>query len=427
MKRFLCVSLAILLTLALVACGGSGEEAPAVEAPAWSGQFAAGYGKVNVTPQFPVMMPGYRATGESTRKSQGVLNELYITCVALTDETGNTVLLYTYDSVYIDNATAPKLLKNISEGTGIPEDKIFVCVTHSHSTPSHDSTYLAIASEAAIKAAQDAMADRAVTTVEYTAAQLEGMSFVRHYNTDTGIVVGSNFHPEGAGTRTSHTTEADKELRLVRLSREGKQPILMANWMGHNSIASTGSTEYGLENRYYLSSDFVGFCREYVEYNSDYLFAMYMGASGNMTVHSNLEGEPGHTTAVEYGALLGEKVLATAETMTAGQTGKISMANREFEGVSSNLTLNAIGMGSFGVITGPIEMFDTTSMAIREQSPYDVTFVLTLTNGAYWYVPTEICYDYIDCYEVRCGTNFQRGDAERMEKLYVDLLNQTKN
>ena len=423
-KKLFALALAAVLTLALLACGGTEEKE---EAPAWAGQFAAGYGKVNVTPKFPVLMPGYRATGEATRKSQGILNDLYITCVALTDETGNTVLLYTYDSVYIDNTVAPKLLKNISEGIGIPEDKIFVCVTHSHSTPAHDSAYLTTASEAAIKAAQDALADRAAATVEYTAAQLEGMSFVRHYMTDTGIVMGSNFYPEGAGTRVSHTTEADKELRLIRLNREGKKPILMANWMGHNSIASTGSTEYGLENRYLISSDFVGFCREYVEYNSDYLFAMYMGASGNISVHSDLPGEPGLTTAVAYGALLGEKVLATAETMTAGQTGTIGMAATEFEGVSSNLTLNAVGAGSLGFITGPIEMFDTTSMAIREQSPYDVTFVLTLTNGAYWYVPTEICYDYIDCYEVRCGTNFQRGDAERFVDIYVDLLKETKS
>ena len=424
MKQLLCVSLAILLMLALVACGETEET---VEVPAWEGEFSAGYGKVNVTPKFPVLMPGYRATGEATRKSQGVLNELYITCVALTDETGNTVLLYTYDSVYIDNTIAPKLLQNISQGTDIPQNQIFVCATHSHSTPAHDSVYLQQVSEAAIKAAQEALADRAVATVEYTASRLEGMSFVRHYNTTTGIVVGSNFYPEGAGIRTGHTTQADQELRLVCLNREGKQSILMANWLGHNSIASTGSTEYGLENRYYISSDYVGFCREYVEYNSDYLFAMYMGASGNISPHSDLPGDPGFTTAVAYGTLLGEKVLATAENMTAGKTGTIGMAATEFEGVTSNLTLNAIGAGSFGVITGPIEMFDTTSMAIREQSPYDVTFVLTLTNGAHWYVPTEICYDYIDCYEVRCGTNFRRGDAERMVDIFVDLLNQTKN
>ena len=425
MKRFLCVTLAILLTLALLACGK--EETVKEEAPAWAGQFAAGYGKVNVTPKYPVVMRGYNAAGEPTRKSQGVLNDLYITCVALTDETGNTVLLYTYDNVYIDNAVAPKLLGNIAEGTGIPQEKIFICVTHTHSSPVHDPVYLAEVSEAAVKAAQDAMADRAVATVEYTATQLENMSFVRHYNTDTGIVVGSNFYPEGAGNRISHTTEADKELRLIRLNREGKQPILMANWLGHNSIASTGTTEYGLANRYLISSDFVGFCREYVEYNSDYLFAMYMGASGNIAVHSDLVGEPGRTTAVAYGTQLGQMVLDAAETMTAGQTGTIGMADTEFDGVDQDFSIHAIGTGSLGFITGPIEMFDTTAMSIREQSPYDVTFVLTLTNGAYWYVPTEVCYDYVDCYEVRAGTNFQRGDAERMAQMYVDLLKQTKN
>ena len=424
MKRFLCLTLAVLLAFGLLACGGKEEEK--VEKPAWAGQFAAGYGKANVTPDWQVVMGGYTATGEATRKSTGVLNDLYITCVALTDESGNTALLYTYDSKSIDTKSANTMRAAISEATGVPVAQIYVSATHTHSAPNHDTTYLNFAIEGAVKAAQDAMADRAAVTVEYVAAELEGVSYVRHYMTDTGIVMGSNFNPEGAGKRVSHTTEADKELRLIRLSREGKQPILMANWLGHNSIASTGTTDFGKAHRYYISADYVGFTRDYIEKNSDYLFALYMGASGNISVNGRLAGENAHASPIEYGDKLGQMILDTAQqTMTAVTAGAVGTATTQFDGVTRTFDIDAMGIGGIGVISAPVEMFDTTSMAIREKSPYEVTFVLSLCNGANGYLPTEICYDYIDCYECR-GGNFKAGDAERIVDIYVDLLNQAK-
>ena len=140
MKRFLCLSLALLLAFGLLACGGGKEEK--TENAAWAGQFAAGYGKANVTPDWVVIMGGYTATGEATRKSTGVLNDLYITCVALTDESGNTALLYTYDSKSIDTKSANTMRAAISEATGVPVAQIYVSATHTHSAPNHDTTYL---------------------------------------------------------------------------------------------------------------------------------------------------------------------------------------------------------------------------------------------------------------------------------------------
>jgi len=64
-------------------------------------------------------------------------------------------------------------------------------------------------------------------------------------------------------------------------------------------------------------------------------------------------------------------------------------------------------------------------MAIRENSPYDITFVMTLTNGSAGYMPTAECFGYPDCYEVREGGFFE-GSAEEAVEIYTDLLNQTK-
>ena len=119
-------------------------------------------------------------------------------------------------------------------------------------------------------------------------------------------------------------------------------------------------------------------------------------------------------------------ILDTAnQPMSAVTTGTVSTATTQFDGVKKTFDIDAMGIGGIGIVSAPVEMFDTTSMAIREKSPYDVTFVLYLCNGSNGYLPTEICYDYIDCYECR-GGNFKAGDAERIVDIYVDLLNQAK-
>ena len=413
MKKLNCILLVILMLLSLAACGAQEE----TEQAAWSGSFAAGYGRADITPTGSVSMTGYAEAGESVRMSQGVLSKLYLTCIALTDESGSTVLLYTLDCIRINHLPATEIRKAVSEATGVPADNILISATHSHSTPDVDQ---ALVSEAAVKAATEAMADRAAATVNYGATETERMVFVRHYNTENGFVSGSNFGP--SDKKVSHTTEADKELRLLQFTREGKKPIVMINWMGHATMVSTGSSDFGKAHRYMISSDYVGFCRDFVEKNGDCHFALFMGASGNLATSSALAGEERTDSPIEYGEILGQYVLDTVKTVSPIQTGPVKVTDTKLSSARTEITLNAVGCGEIGLVAGPYEMFDTVSMNVREQSPYKATFVLSQTNGAFGYMATAICYDYDDCYECR-HTNFEKGDAEKTVDLYLDMLN----
>lgn len=422
MKRFLCLTLAVLLALGLLACGGNAEkEEGKAEKPAWAGQFAVGYGRADVTPDHSVGMRGFG----DVRQSTGVLNKLYITCIAVTDETDNTVLLYTFDCKNMGEAKLRTIREAVAAKTEIPVEKIFIGATHTHSSPDAIEEYVTFSAEKAVLAAQDALADRDVATIEYAAGDVPNMTFVRHYVTNKGNVVGDNFYPDGAGSRVKHTTEADKQMRIIRVNREGKKPIVMVNWMGHASTASSSWTEFGKIHRNYLTSDYIGACREYVESKLDCNFAMFMGASGNLNVVGALDGENKGITTPQYAEKLGNSVLSILETMTAGTTGKVSVETGKLESQYGPLSVNAIGFGSIGIITGSMEMFDTTSMAIREKSPYDITFVMTLTNGSAGYMPTKECFGYPNCYEVREGGFFE-GSAEQAVEIYSDLLAKTK-
>ena len=416
MKKYLCLFLTVFIVFGLLACGA--QEAQE-EKPAWSGSFAAGFSRVDVTPKNSVGMGGYSETGEPVRMSQGVLNNVYFNCVALTDEGGNTMLLYVLDALNIDYQIAKNIRAEVSTATGVPAENIVINCTHSHSTPVVEQTSYA---QSAIEAATAALEDRAAATVTYAAEEVENMSFVRHYTTVSGAVVGSNFGPANAGAKTGHTTEADKEMRILKLEREGKKPILMVNWMGHATMVSTGSSDFGKAHRYMISTDYPGFCQDYVEKNSDCHCVLFMGASGNVVTTSSIAGEGLEKHPVVYGEALGQHVLDIAEKTQPIQTGEVKSTDTQFEGASATIVIGALGCGDIGIITAPFEMFDTTSMGVREKSPYKATFVLSQANGSYGYMPTDICFDYDDCYECR-HTRFNRGDAEKIIDVYAGLLN----
>ena len=68
------------------------------------GNLAVGYGRVDITPGYPVPLRGF---GNPTRRlSNRNLDPIYVTCLAFSGEDGETVLLYTTD------LTAPSLYCN---------------------------------------------------------------------------------------------------------------------------------------------------------------------------------------------------------------------------------------------------------------------------------------------------------------------------
>ena len=86
-------------------------------------------------------------------------NELKATCVAITDEQGDTVLLISVDANY--NDTTPKL---IAKATGVPVQNITISSGHQHSTPTIRTTsttdYARTYHLGVVAAAKAAMADR---------------------------------------------------------------------------------------------------------------------------------------------------------------------------------------------------------------------------------------------------------------------------
>lgn len=424
MKKILSLLLVLVLVLGLCACGGGGSKTPK--------GLTVGYGRADITPKLSVGLHGYGDVGK--RMSKGVLNKLYATCIALTDETGNTILLYTVDLIGLRPSLMEKFRPGVVEATGVPADNIFAAGTHTHSGPSPDAggTYWDEEfAPAMIEAAKAAMADRAPFQVKAGKTYTEGMNFVRHYTTTSGTVIGDNFGSvKESGERTGHTTQADNEMQLIHFVREDKKDIIMVNWQAHAKTASTGDTAEGRATREMLSSDYIGSCRDYLEgKNDDLLFAFFLGAAGNLNTYSKIKSENA-TSPMQYDQF-GQKLAGYIEEAMPNLTDRgqpqvknaaTSYPAKQPTGGTTDFEVRAAVFGEIGFVAVPYEMFDTEGMTIKKESPCDVTFVMTVANGHVGYMPSDYAFDYINCYEVR-ASRYVRGTTEGFVKVLLENLN----
>lgn len=422
MKRIVCITLTLLMLLSLCACGDAQEETT----------FLVGYGRVDLSPKgYTVPLTGYGGNGGDTgRNSEGILDPIYFTCVAITDEQGNTALICTTDQLATMQAEVNSLRSRVNEAFGIPKENLVVSATHTHSSAVSGNIigYM----DLCYQAVEAALADRAPATIRAGSIRPEGMNFVRHYWLEDGTVGGDNFGT--SSIKVKHTTEADNELQLIQFLREGdKKDVVMMNWQAHPKLASTNEFQSGRVSRNLVSADFVGYVRMYIEQNTDSLLAYYNGASGNLNATGQLADEDKLQKVNDYGKKLGEYVQQGLESLQEVQPGPVKTFQKYHEadgiaGSGQKLEINAIAIGSLGFATAPFEMFDTNGMQIKDGSPFETTFVLTCASGKQGYIPAEYVWDYPNPMTDRpyeeMSCSYLPGTAENVAADLVSMLKQ---
>ena len=95
--------------------------------------FKVGYARSNISPLEPCPLSGF-GSGRN-RISNRIMDELYASCIALTDAEGNTALVFSLDQQRPQEEVIAEIRAAVTEATGLPADKILLCATHTHSTP----------------------------------------------------------------------------------------------------------------------------------------------------------------------------------------------------------------------------------------------------------------------------------------------------
>ena len=446
MKKILALTLAVLMVFGLLACGGetaennevaATNEDSAASGKAPEGKILVGFGRADLTPSSysGIELVGYGGNGTPPTPMTGTLDKVYGTCVAITDSDGETMLIYTLDTLYTTQAEVDEVRQFVQLKTGIPGERVVISATHTHAS----MTYSQIPDyfNKMAQAAADALADRAVATIYAGHTDIQNMNYVRHYVTQDGTVVGDNFSKAVSATnpRVSHTTEADKDMPMIHFKREGdKKDILMVNWQAHPKVGSTAETASGLAQRSMLSADFIGWARMAVEKQLDCHFAYYTGGAGNLNGIGWLDGERAQTPELvnKYGEELARQLIEGMANMKEVNAGKVQVSQQQFEVVplvstaTKVMEITAIRVGDLAFTTVPFEMFDTNGKWIKENSPCETTFVMTCAHMVrHEYIPAEYMWDYDTgsetAYELT-SCKHERGTAERVSEELVNML-----
>ena len=437
----------------------------------------AGFSRIDISPTESVPLAGFGNT--SSRMSEKVIDTLYSTCLALTDEMNNTVLLFHNDLIGSPRHISDPIRKSVSEATGVPITNIIIGSTHTHSAPDiwnwsvpsiprYNETLPGKLTQCAL----EAMADRKEAKAYGAKAYTENLNFIRLYILEDGNYVGDNFGAQHKSPILDHATKVDNEMRLVKFVREGGEDILLVNWQVH-PLRTGGSVKTN------VSSDIIGTMRDATEAALGCKFIYFNSGAGNISAHSRITSEHRVDNYIDHGKALAGHILSAegsyeelnlggfrvlenphieyvnrpdpnrlpaAEEVrdywvkTNDWPGSVAMAiergfssqfdaccmigrhHRQSDEIDCPLT--AICLGDVGIATVPYEMFDTNAKYVRDSSPFKMTIVSQTTNASVMYIPSA--YGFIHgCYEAAC-TDCKPGTGERLASMLVRMLNWTK-
>lgn len=266
--------------------------------PAWK----VGMATAKITPDKPVFMSGYASRDHP---SEGVVADLYVKALALTDETGARSVLVTSDLIGFRADVAKPICERITAETGLERSRILLNSSHTHTGPSTSAK--SVTSEKMSQADADRVfeytqwfSDRVVEVVvkalaaEPRPAELScgvGVApFVmnRREVTDTGVILGTN--PRGP---------ADRSVPVLKIASPGGEKLLAVVFQ-----AAAHNTTLG-GNFYEICGDYAGFSQEYVEDKNPGVQAMFMlGCAGDANPYPRGTLE----MARVHGAALGAEV-----------------------------------------------------------------------------------------------------------------------
>ena len=431
-----------------------------------------GYGKADITPKIGTPIGGYG--NDAHRLAEEIRDVPFVTCVAFTDSADNTVLICSADLIHWDEKMIAMARPAVEAATGVPGDHIVVSAVHTHTCISTSSPHLPgemeylewECKERLVVAAQRAMETRKEAKIYAGKQEFPFCNFTRHFKLADGRIIGRGFVP--ASEYVDHGYPADGLLQLIKITREDCKDILLMNWQTHPDMMGGGTTKF-------VSADYIGAVRSYLEISLNCEFAYFQGGCGDLVPNSRQFKEKWPILNSDlYGKRLGDQAISMLDKLTEVAPGPVDcrmrkivcpvdhsddplldkakavwikyalegdtagsealakelgfhnryhargIVNRAEEKDSYTLEVDALRVGSLGFATAPYEMFCANGMWVKENSPFDITFVLTSANGDNAYIASELAYTY-PCYEVNMRL-FAKGTGEMLAANMVEML-----
>jgi len=417
-----------------------------------------GFAVSDITPELGIYLTGY---GMPERLATGVHSPLTATAMVLKDGEKEAVVIG-FDWCFVDWALTRDIRKGINEATGIPEDNILLCCSHTHSAP--HTTYMRTLGRVAvdpenkgieyvhksIPAIADAVKRAKASLCETAAAFAAGKTktgISRRGMNENGVVIGFIGDPDMI---------YDSNMTAVQfIDRETRKPVgILIHCSGHN-------TAMGLDRN--ISSDWCGVMKRRVGQRYQVPVLFVNGALGDVGPRTNrwINNEraafsgfsagagDGPASAEEVGYRAATDALRLLEDMRDFRTDlplkfntttiklpqEIPISKEEAEAILkkydsqtektaeppveyqlSKIALQTwkeppqpvfefeqtvVAFGPLAFAPFPFEMFSVFSLRLRKYGPFEFTLLCSNTNGRNAYLPDR---GAIACggYEVTC-------------------------
>lgn len=257
--------------------------------------FKAGYGCTDVTPPPGCAMHGYYLE----RYAKGILDRLQA-CAIVLSAGGKSIVLISVDNGGFKKQVAERFRRAVSKSTGIPEDRIFISATHSHTAPTTVypeffetdekpiKQYIDFLTEKIIEASVSALKDIKPAKIAFAVGKApDRIAYIRRYRMKDGST--ATCPPINDPNIVAPIGQLDQRVNLLRIDRENAHGIVILNYGLHADTV----------NGNLLSADWPGWTRKTVEKALDGVKCVcIMGAQGDVG-STNVHPLPGDMNDTE--------------------------------------------------------------------------------------------------------------------------------
>jgi len=361
----------------------------------------AGVSKINITPDTPIPMSGYRSR---TEPFEGVHDSIYSRAIVFSDGT-NKAAIISSEIIGFSDGFWEETTNLIEQETGVPKENILLAAVHSHAGPvtrvySKDTSpdVFAYVEGLQLKLVELVIdANKKLQPASIGAGKGESlMNINRRANDGKGnIQLGRN--PYGP---------CDHEVGVIRVDdSRGNIITLMIDWPCHAVVLGPRNL--------LISGDWPGATSRYIEDSLGTAIApVLVGASGDINPiygpHIDFMDVSSYSYAINAIGydISNEAIRVSNEIKTSGKCeiralqkiillpGKSEDQNRlhhtSYEpGNEVEVRLSAIRIGDIVLAGVNGEVFNQIGVKLRNQSPFPNTFIVTHCNGSAGYLVSD--------------------------------------
>ncbi|RPJ64536.1 MAG: hypothetical protein EHM23_00325 [Acidobacteria bacterium] len=391
-----------------------------------------GVAKIDISPDKPVAMAGY--PHPHTRLSESVHDRLFARATAFINGSHRLVLVSADTTSFL--FVSQSIRQSILDAHGLKPEELILAASHTHSAPllSHEPGW------------------PVPNNYEYTQSLRANLVTVVGQAlgsaSEAAVGAGHGSSPIGVNRRVPSTDDTGKP--VIRLGRNSEAAIerdllvLKVVKTDGSLLAclfslATHSRSLNYQNKM-ISGDIFGLAEQYAEdaLGSSSIISAFAGASGDIdpwfVVPSFDPGKNRTAPTVLMGSLLGEELVnvttAITQSSAAPSLNSIravlpvpALAAKNKGSTTRDLAVTAARIGDIGIFAVDCELFNDIGKAIKKQSPFRETFVIT-NCGEGGYFPTREAHAE-GGYEVAISP-FAPEAADFLVSQAVKLLNQVR-